>query len=110
MTTAHDFHGDPVPCPDCHGRGYVTPIVGHSPLRYGCSRCRGMKLVPAAMLEWMEAGKCMGADRRRRGLSESQEARRLGITLNVYLDCQGGHRAPPPAWVEEQGANLGCGI
>jgi hypothetical protein len=98
----------PVTCPDCAGRGHHTVHqygvfdgrTGGRWIEEECLLCAGFGTVAASLAALRTArlaeGERLQADRKARGLSLRDEARRLGITPMELSDREHG-RATPPA-------------
>lgn len=70
-------------CPHCNGKGgtLVLSCPGANIREIKCNTCQGTGQVTLARKNAILSGERMRADRLRRGLSQSEEANRLGITL-----------------------------
>lgn len=85
-------------CPQCEGRRQTMAFVDYAPpnqARSGpklipCSMCRGAGEITEEHAARIEAGKARKADRRARGLTLSQEARRLDISPKALCDIEQG--------------------
>lgn len=55
-----------------------------------CPDCGGLGMIPAEQSERWQAGRQMAADRKRRHVSQRQEAERLGITVKELSDREWG--------------------
>lgn len=76
---------DGMKCPDCLGRGTVTALlcgrgINCRERELPCRICDGSGTITEEIQARIDAGKAMRADRIRRGLSQREEAARLGIT------------------------------
>ena len=82
-------------CPDCKGakelHGYACP--GFRPITIPCSLCMGNGEVPESVIEAVENGKAMRADRLARGLSQREESARLHISPVELSHLEGGRPA-----------------
>lgn len=90
---------DTLICPECKGRGESNALVygrrasggsfcEHRAVR--CHRCDGVgTLSPEAMRRYAD-GRSMAEDRRARGLTLREEARRLGISPTELSDREWG--------------------
>jgi len=86
-----------VPCPACDATGemFATGIIyaeGHSGpycRMMPCPDCNGKRVIPAAMLEWMERGKEIRHWRRSSGLTLRDAAQRAGLMPSEVsrLEC-----------------------
>lgn len=85
-----------VTCPDCNGDkvrvGYACP--GFRRIETPCSRCKAMGLISEVMLTWLARGEAMRANRLERSLSQSEEAKRLGINRVEYSQMEHGMIEP----------------
>lgn len=81
-------------CPDCAGVGNNTAILcgrGRSTIRQvNCSLCGGTGEISAEVAERVRQGRELRADRIGRGLSQREEALRLGITPQALSHLEHG--------------------
>lgn len=73
-------------CRPCRGSGEVTVYAcpGFIAREVRCSDCRGTGKIDDARAEELNAGLRRRADRLKRGLSQRQEAERLGMDVVAY--------------------------
>jgi len=86
-------------CPDCKGSkqlsGFGCP--GLKPITIPCITCRGTGEVPEEMtLAWMPLGKKMKENRRARGMSLREEAKRRRMQPSVLSEMERGVCSPIP--------------
>jgi hypothetical protein len=97
---------DAVPCPDCSGRGHslvhqygvFDGRTGGRWVEVECLLCAGFGTVAASLAALRTAilaeGERLRADRKARGLTQREEAERLGITVQELSDREHGREAP----------------
>ncbi len=88
-----------VTCPDCHGRGTIEGLAnvqgkGCEWRTMTCFRCKGEKVISETMITWMQRGEAMSEDRKSRGLSLREEAKRLGIHVVELSHMEHGKKQP----------------
>jgi DnaJ-class molecular chaperone len=68
-------------CPWCQGEGEFQLLIdGYRWQPDLCRDCSGQGVVPREQWERWEAGRLLAADRKARGVTQAQEAARLGIS------------------------------
>lgn len=93
MTTANAI------CPECKGTKVMHGMgcPGWKPITFPCITCKATGSVPQAMLDaWIPAGNAMREDRRARGLSLREEAKRRNMDPSRLSDMEFGKVAPIP--------------
>lgn len=82
---------EPYVCYRCQGDGEFRLWIGGQPGPVQlCPDCDGLGVVPAEQWERWQAGRQMAADRKARHVTQSQEARRLGITVKELSNREWG--------------------
>lgn len=83
-------------CPECKGqgesRGFGCP--GFRPITIPCHLCKGAKEITEERLQWVLDGEALRQDRRRRGISVREEAKRRGIKPVDYSQMEFGVQRP----------------
>jgi len=84
-----------ITCPDCDASGAVAGFA--CSMDYGCSvrtipcfRCKGERMIPSEMAEWIRYGEAIRTDRIREGCGIRERARMLGITPLILSDVEHG--------------------
>ena len=82
-------------CPSCEGEKRIMALVKYAdkPCEYtqiNCSTCLGTGEITEEHWKRIERGKVMREDRLRRSLSQSEEAKRLGMTHIAYSKLEHG--------------------
>jgi hypothetical protein len=85
-------------CPECKGAGETTGMgcPGFRPVKIPCFLCKGEKQISEERLQWIATGEAMRQDRRKRGVSLREEAKRLGIGPSDLTDMEFGVKKPIP--------------
>lgn len=95
-----------ITCPDCKGAGFGGPAFVHTTTGCSfqetttCSTCMGRKEMPDEFPEWRKIGRQMRDDRRGRGLSLGEEARRRGMRPSELSAMEFGKVKPVPMVTE----------
>ena len=83
-----------IECIDCKGEGAIDGIACSDttcePTMMHCFRCNSTGQMPEAMLEWIENGKALRADRLSRNLTMRDEADRLNISVVLQSHREAG--------------------
>ena len=83
-----------VKCPDCDGEGITEALMNFggfcAPMKKKCTRCDGRGQIPEEMLDWKKIGAAMKQDRLDRGLSQREEADRIGIHVAELSQMEAG--------------------
>lgn len=80
-------------CGSCRGTGEVTVYAcpGFTPREVQCSACRGTGTIDDARAAELSEGLRRRADRLERGLTQAQEAARLGMDRMAYSRLENPH-------------------
>lgn len=79
---------DLMKCPECKGEKVIHPPF--HPGEIACSRCKRTGKVPKAMLQWIERGKEIKAERLARKVTLRDEARNTGVDVMVISERERG--------------------
>ncbi len=79
-------------CPTCQGRGELTGYAepGFRLVTVKCNDCKGTGEITPEHLQRIEQGRQMRRDRRARGESMTEAAKRLGMTIIQYNHLEHG--------------------
>lgn len=83
-------------CPRCNGegkeRGFGCP--GFKPIEINCLDCGGSGEIDAERLRWQEEGEKLRENRKARGITLREEAKRRGLSAVDLSDMEWGRKEP----------------